>query len=294
MVFRAVAGAPREAPVDARVEVGLDVVGAAAGLVQWFVGHERIIVAFSGGADSALVLAAAARALGTAGVVAVTASSASLATGELEAAAAFAASLGVEHRAVGTDEMSVEGYAANSGQRCYFCKATLLDTLAPLAASMGGTVVTGTNADDRRSPFRPGMRAATERGVREPLAETGLTKDQVRAISRSWGLATSDKPAAACLSSRVAHGLRITPARLARVDAAEAVVRRVAGAAGVALADLRVRDLGEAGARVEVDDAAVRAVAALDGLGEALAVVGFDGVVQVRAFRSGSMNLLPT
>ena len=289
MVQRAV-DAPREVPAGPL----LDVEVAAAGLVQWFVGHERIIVAFSGGADSALVLAAAARSLGTSRVVAVTASSASLATGELDAARAFAHGLGVEHRAVGTDEMSVEGYAANSNQRCYFCKATLLDTLAPLAASMGGTVVTGTNADDRRSPFRPGMRAATERGVREPLAEVGLTKDEVRAVSRSWGLATSDKPAAACLSSRVAHGLRITPARLARVDAAEAAVRSVAGAAGVTLVDLRVRDLGGAGARVEVDDAAVEAVAGLDGLHEALAATGFDGAVQVRAFRSGSMNLLPT
>lgn len=294
MVTRAVVAAPIEAPVEVPVEAGRDVEGAGAGLVQWFVGHERIIVAFSGGADSALVLAAAARSLGADRVVALTAASASLATGELDAAAAFAASLGVAHRAVGTDEMSVEGYAANSDQRCYFCKATLLDTLAPLASSMGGTVVTGTNADDRRSPFRPGMRAATERGVREPLAESGLTKDEVRAISRAWGLATADKPAAACLSSRVAHGLRITPARLARVDAAEAAVRRVAGAAGVVLADLRVRDLGAAGARVEVDDAAVGAVAALDGLGEALAAAGFEGAVAVRAFRSGSMNLLPT
>ncbi len=269
-----------------------DVPGASR-LLGWFDGHERIIAAFSGGADSALVLAAAARALGTQSVVAVTAVSASLASGELEAARAFAADLGVEHRTVSTDEMSVEGYRANSGQRCYFCKATLLDTLAPLAAAMGGTVVTGTNADDRRSAFRPGMRAATERGVREPLAESGLSKDEVRAISRSWGLATSDKPAAACLSSRIAHGLEITTVRLARVDAAEASVRALAAQAGVALADLRVRDLGEAGARVEVDDAAVAAVASLDGLAGAMAVAGFDGEVGVRAFRSGSMNLAP-
>ncbi len=281
-----------DALVDAPDDGGVDPTGVDR-LLGWFDGHERIIAAFSGGADSALVLAAAARALGTQRVVAVTAVSASLASGELEAAQSFAAALGVEHRTVSTDEMSVEGYRANSGQRCYFCKATLLDTLAPLATAMGGTVVTGTNADDRRSAFRPGMLAATERGVREPLAESGLSKEEVRAISRTWGLATSDKPAAACLSSRIAHGLEITPVRLARVDAAEASVRTLAAQAGVALADLRVRDLGAAGARVEVDDAAVGAVASLDGLASAMAVAGFDGEVEVRAFRSGSMNLLP-
>ncbi len=270
-----------------------DVGGRAAALLGWFVGHERIIVAFSGGADSALVLAAAARALGPDAVVSVTAVSASLASGELEAARAVATALGVEHRTVDTAEMDVDGYRANSGQRCYFCKATLLDTLAPLATAWGGTVVTGTNADDRRSAFRPGMRAATERGVREPLAETGLSKDEVRAVSRSWGLETSDKPAAACLSSRIAHGLEITPARLARVDVAETSVRALAAGAGVVLGDLRVRDLGDAGVRVEVGAAVVDDVASLDGLGPALAVAGFDGEVAVAPFRSGSLNVLP-
>ncbi len=278
--------------VDAPAGLGATVVRAGA-LLGWFVGHERIIVAFSGGADSALVLAAAVRALGADRVVAVTAVSASLASGELEAARDVAAGLGVEHRSLATDEMAEEGYRANSGQRCYFCKATLLDTLAPLATSLGGTVVTGTNADDRRSAFRPGMRAATERGVREPLAESALTKGEVRAISRAWGLETSDKPAAACLSSRIAHGLEITTARLARVDVAEASVRALAAEAGVVLRDLRVRDLGEAGARVEVGDDAVDAVAALDGLVPAMAVAGFDGAVDVAAFRSGSMNVVP-
>ena len=274
----------------------------AARLVGWFSGHPRIIVAFSGGADSALVLAAAARALGPGRVTAVTAVSASPAGGELDAARAVAAGLGVAHRTVATREIEVEGYAANSGQRCYFCKATLLDTLAEVVddaatRAVGATVVTGTNADDHRAGFRPGIRAAAERGVREPLAETGLTKEQVRAVSTRWGLVTAGKPAAACLSSRIAHGLRITPERLARVDAAEAGVRRLAAAAGVPVRDLRVRDLGDR-LRVEVDAPAVDGVRALAGLGAVLARAGFDeallaGGVDVQAFRSGSLNLLP-
>lgn len=264
-------------------------------LLGWFTGHDAIIVAFSGGADSALVLAAAARALGPGAVTAVTAVSDSLATGELAAAQAVAAGLGVAHRSVATRELDVEGYRANFGQRCYFCKATLLDTLSSLAGHLGleALVVTGTNADDHAAGFRPGIAAAAERGVREPLAETGLTKAAVREVSRRWGLATAEKPAAACLSSRIAHGLRITPARLARVDAAELSVRALAGDAGVVVGDLRVRDLGEAGARVEVDAAAVDGVRALAGLEEALRVSGFDGAVVVEEFRSGSMNLLP-
>lgn len=282
----------------------------AARLLRWFSGHRTIIVAFSGGADSALVLAAAVRALGAARVTAVTAVSDSLAGGELDAARAVAQALGASHRTVATREMDVEGYRANSGQRCYFCKATLLDALAAVVdqaladGASGGpsdgaaTVVTGTNADDHRAGFRPGIRAAAERGVREPLAESGLTKGQVRAVSRLWGLATADKPAAACLSSRIAHGLRITPARLARVDAAEAGVRRLAAAAGVVVADLRVRDLGD-GVRVEVDADAVDGLRALPGLAGVLRDAGFgggreDGLgVEVREFRSGSMNLLP-
>ena len=289
-------------PVDAAAPPPAAVLATAVlatRLLGWFSGHPRIIVAFSGGADSALVLAAAARALGPARVSAVTAVSASLASGELEAARAVAEGLGVEHRTVATREIEVEGYAANSGQRCYFCKATLLDTLAAVVddAAEGATVVTGTNADDHRAGFRPGIRAAAERGVREPLAESGLSKDQVRAVSAGWGLVTASKPAAACLSSRIAHGLRITPQRLARVDAAEAGVRRLAAAAGVPVLDLRVRDLGDR-LRVEVDAPAVDGVRALAGLAPVLAEAGFDeallaGGVDVQGFRSGSLNLLP-
>ena len=254
-----------------------------------------MVVAFSGGADSAFLLAAAVRALGAENVVAATAVSSSLPASELDAAARFAADLGVRHVLPETDEMSREGYRANAGDRCYFCKAELLDVLGPLAAELGvAHVATGTNADDARAGFRPGIRAAAERSAVTPLLDAGLTKAQVRAASRAWGLVTWDKPAAACLSSRVAFGLEISPARLARVEHAEAAVRAALAAEGIASADVRVRDLGER-ARLEVDREAVDAVSASAAVLEAVRAAGFPDVeVDPRGFRSGAMNeLLP-
>ncbi len=251
-------------------------------------GIDGVLVAFSGGADSAFLLAAAARALGTDRVVAATAVSPSLAAGELPAARAFAAGLGVRHLTPTTDELSREGYVANGADRCFHCKATLVDTLRPVAAGLGlAAVATGTNADDAVAGFRPGIRAAAERGARTPLLDAGLTKAQVRAASRRWGLVTADKPALACLASRIAYGLQVTPAGLARVDRAERALRAHLGD----VVDLRVRDLGEGRARVELDPAAL---ARLDeGALDAVRAEGF-GDVTAREFRSGSMNAAPT
>jgi pyridinium-3,5-biscarboxylic acid mononucleotide sulfurtransferase len=254
-------------------------------------GLGSVLVAFSGGADSAFLLAAAVRALGPDRVVAATARSDALAAPEVEQARAFAAGLGVRHLEPATAEMERAGYRANGGDRCYFCKAELLDVLTPLAASLGlAAVATGTNADDAVAGFRPGIGAAAERGAQAPLREAGLTKAQVRAASRRWGLATWDKPAAACLSSRVAYGLEITPARLARIDRAEAALRRALGRAGLPVRDLRVRDLGDR-ARIEVDSAHVAAVAADADVLAAVRAAGF-AAVEVERFRSGSMNEL--
>jgi len=254
-----------------------------------------VLVAFSGGADSALVLAAAVRALGASGVVAATAVSPSLPEAELAGARSVALGLGVRHEAPATDELSRAGYRANAGDRCWFCKAELLDVLTPLAQQLGmATVVTGTNADDVLAGFRPGIRAAAERGAQAPLRDAGMTKADVRAASRRWGLATADKPAAACLSSRVAFGVQVTRERLARVERAEAAARAVLDAAGLAVLDLRVRDLGDR-ARIEVDQPAAAAAAALPGLLQAVRGTGFTAAeVDPRGFRSGSMNqLLP-
>jgi len=260
-------------------------------LRQRLVGLGSVLVAFSGGTDSAFLLAASARRLGPDNVVAATAVSASLPAHELHAAGEFATGLGVLHLTPGTDEMAREGYRANAGDRCYFCKAELLDVLAPLATEHGMRhVATGTNADDVLAGFRPGIRAAAERGAVTPLRDAGLSKDDVRQASRAWGLPTWDKPAAACLSSRIAYGVAVTPARLARVERAEVALRSALHTAGIDVRNLRVRDLGDR-ARVEVDAAAVAAVAARDDL---LAHVdGFDEVeVDPRGFRSGAMNEL--
>ena len=151
-------------------------------------------------------------------------------------------------------------------------------------------MATGTNADDAVAGFRPGIRAAAERGAVTPLLDAGLTKAQVRAASRAMGLSTWDKPAAACLSSRIAYGVAVTPARLARVERAEAALRVALAGAGLPVRDLRVRDLGPAGARVEVDaDAGRRRWR--PGPDLLAAVDGFAAVtVDPRGFRSGSMN----
>jgi uncharacterized protein len=255
-----------------------------------------VLVAYSGGADSALVLAAAVRALGADKVAAATGYSHSLPQAERDPARSFAESLGVELLTPRTHEMEREGYRANAGDRCFFCKAELLDVLTPLAAERGlAHVATGTNADDAVAGFRPGIRAAAERGAITPLRDAGLTKAQVRQASRRWDLPTWDKPAAACLSSRVAYGVEVTPHRLARVERAEAAVRALLGRQGVPLRDLRVRDLGDR-ASVEVDagllegplrpDAELTAAVLDDVRAAGFAQASLDR----RGFRSGSLN----
>jgi uncharacterized protein len=247
-----------------------------------------VLVAYSGGADSAFLLAAAVRALGPERVVAATGYSHSLPQVERDPARAFAESLGVEVVTPETHEMEREGYRANGADRCFFCKAELVEVLSSIAADRGlAGVATGTNADDAVAGFRPGIAAADERGAVAPLRDAGLTKAQVREASHRWDLPTWDKPAAACLSSRVAYGVEVTPHRLARVERAEAAVR----AALPTARNLRVRDLGDR-ASVEVD------AALLPLGGPVLALVlsgvrdaGFDeAAVDPRGFRSGSMN----
>jgi uncharacterized protein len=256
-----------------------------------------LMVAFSGGADSAFLLAAAVRAVGPDSVVAATGYSHSLPQSERDPGREYAESLGVTVLTPETHEMDREGYRANSGERCFFCKAELLDVLTPLAAERGlAYVATGTNADDAVAGFRPGIRAAAERGAITPLRDAGLTKDQVREASRRWGLPTWDKPAAACLSSRVAYGVEVTPHRLARVERAEVAVREVLAGAGVPVRDLRVRDLGDR-ASVEVDADLLRTHLADDDLAEevrsATRAAGFEeAALDPRGFRSGSMNEL--
>jgi pyridinium-3,5-biscarboxylic acid mononucleotide sulfurtransferase len=252
-----------------------------------------VMVAFSGGADSAFLLAAALRALGPARVAAATAYSDSLPEAERSPAREYAEELGVRLLTPRTHEMEREGYRANAGDRCYFCKAELLEVLGPLAREHGlAHVATGTNADDVLAGFRPGIRAAAERGAITPLRDAGLTKQQIRETSRAWGLPTWDKPAAACLSSRVAYGIEVSPFRLARIERAEVSVRSALDRGGIRVGNLRVRDLGDL-ASIEVDAKSVEAVTALPAVVEAAVAAGFSSArVDPKGFRSGAMNEL--
>jgi uncharacterized protein len=272
----------------------MDTMALAGTLIEHLAELGPVAVAFSGGADSALVLAGAVRASGAANVLAVTANSASLAAAELADARRIAADLRVRHLTPSTDELDQPGYAANGRERCYFCKSTVLATIATVAREHGfSTLATGTNADDAVDPFRPGIRAGDEIGVSTPLRTLRLTKKDVRAIARLWGLAWADKPAAPCLASRVRYGIPITAATLARVERAELAVRSFLDGLGLPWHNLRVRDLGGA-ARIELDQDLVSVLQddtrLLDTrLLDTVRSLGFTEV-GLSAFSSGALN----
>jgi len=247
-------------------------------------GYRGVVVAFSGGVDSALVAAVAARALGDR-ALAVTAVSPSLPPGELEQARLVAAEIGIRHRSVRTDEVRREAYLANGPDRCYHCKTELYGVLGRVAADEGLPVVaSGANADDL-GDVRPGLAAAEEHGVRHPLIETGFTKLDIREASRELGLPTWDKPQSACLSSRIPFGVRITVEELSRVGRAERALK------DLGFRQVRVRVHGDV-ARVEVDPADMaRLVERREEVAAALTALGFRFVtVDLEGFRSGSMN----
>lgn len=246
-----------------------------------------VVVAFSGGVDSSLVAALAARALG-AQALAVTATSAALATGELDGAARVAAAVGILHQVVTTAELERADYRLNDRFRCYHCKTELYERLAVLAGDRdAATVVSGANADDL-GDWRPGLTAAAEHGVRHPLVDAGIGKAGVRALARHLGVPSADKPASPCLASRLPYGTPVTEDALGRVDRAEAALH----ARGYG--DLRVRHFGTVG-RVQL---AAAELARLDRPGERAAVTaavhaaGFDEVdIDEAPLRSGSLNL---
>jgi len=247
-----------------------------------------VTVAFSGGADSSFLAWVANDTLGAGACDVVTAVSPSLAAEELSDCRALAAEWGLAWRTVATDEMERAAYRINDGERCFHCKSALMDALDPIVASapsnMATTIVLGVNVDDL-GDHRPGQRAAAERGAAFPLLDTGFTKADVRSWSRALGLRTWDKPAAACLASRLPYGTEVTIGVLSRVDRAEAALHRLGYNA------LRVRHYDDT-ARIEVpvEDLAT-IVAQRDAVIAAVRGVGYRYVtLDLEGLRSGNLN----
>jgi uncharacterized protein len=248
---------------------------------------ESVAVAFSAGVDSTLVLKVAIDTLGAKNVVAVTGRSDSLARAEFDEAGTLAARLGAEHIILDTDEFENPNYLNNPTNRCYFCKTTLYTHLERFIAERGlKAMVNGINADDL-GDYRPGIEAAREYGVRCPAAEAGLTKADIRELSRRLGLPTFDKPASPCLSSRVQYGEHITPQKLRMIEAGEAFLHEMG------IRQCRVRHHDNL-ARIEVPPASIAMLAdpvqaaRVDAYFRSL---GYQYVaLDLRGFRSGSMN----
>ena len=244
------------------------------------------VVAFSGGADSAFLAAVGREVMGDR-LVAAIADSPSLPRRELRSAVAFAERHEIELYVVPTSELEDARYQQNDHDRCGYCKGALVDAVLARPDLAARTLLLGVNTDDLQD-HRPGQAVARERGARFPLAEAGLSKGDVRTLSKDLGLETWDKPAAACLASRIAYGVPVTKERLARIERAEDVLHEL-GLAG----DVRVRDQGDDLARIEVDpDRFDHLLAVRDGVVVGLREAGFRYVtLDLEGFRSGSHNL---
>jgi uncharacterized protein len=251
-----------------------------------FAEMDRALIAYSGGVDSTLVAKIACDVLGDR-ALAVTAQSPSLLPEELEDACIQAAAIGIAHEAIETHEMDNPNYTSNPVNRCYFCKSELHDTLKPLALQRGYPyVVDGVNADDL-GDYRPGIQAAKERGARSPLAEVGITKAEVRQLSKHLGLSWWDKPAQPCLSSRFPYGEEITLSKLQRVGRAEIYLRKL----GFSI--LRVRSEGDI-ARIELPPEQIKEFVLTTDLPALIAAFQKFGFIYVtldlEGHRSGKLN----
>jgi uncharacterized protein len=248
-----------------------------------------VAVAFSGGIDSTVVAQAAFLALGDR-AVAVTADSPSVPRAELAEARRIAERIGIRHQVVATDEFDDPDYVRNDGTRCYFCKSELYSAIEQRLPELGVRVIcSGANLDDK-GDYRPGLKAAAEHAVRHPLQEAGFTKADVRALARTWGLPTWDKPASPCLSSRLAPGVQVTTERTGRVEAAEEYLH------SLGYRECRVRLHEGELARIEVPTTALARLAepgVREALVQRLRELGFRFVtLDLEGFRSGSLNAL--
>ncbi|MFC4323743.1 ATP-dependent sacrificial sulfur transferase LarE [Litchfieldia salsa] len=246
---------------------------------------ESVVVAFSGGVDSTFLLKVAVDTLGPDRVVAVTADSETYPSSELEEAKELADRIGVNHLVLETSELAIPGYIENDRNRCYFCKSSLFDHLIPVMEKEGyNNVVYGVIADDLNE-FRPGMKAAKEKGIRGPLQEANLFKDEIRELSRDYDLPTWNKPSFACLSSRIAYGEQITIEKLTKVEKAEAYLK------SLNIRQVRVRTHQEI-ARIEVEPGDMTIVLENhEAISRELIEYGYKYItLDLVGYKSGSMN----
>lgn len=259
----------------------------AQALIDYVKTIDQCVVAYSGGVDSAVVAKASHLALGDR-ARAITAVSPSLATKELAIAKRVADAIGIRLQLIETEEIQNESYRRNQGDRCYYCKSELYSRIESIVQVADGvTILNGTNKDDL-SDHRPGLVAAQQFGVKSPLSDLGLGKDEVRAVAANWGLEVWNKPASPCLSSRVAYGVTVTVEKLRRIEASEAILH------DLGFEVVRVRHLSENQARIEVPLDRLDELIKLNNDGQIdrqLYALGFSDVtIDERGFRSGSLN----
>jgi pyridinium-3,5-biscarboxylic acid mononucleotide sulfurtransferase len=250
---------------------------------------ENVVVAFSGGVDSTFLLKVAVDVLGAENVLAVTADSETYPSSELEEAKKLAQLIGVTHQIIETSELSIPGYAENDRNRCYFCKNGLFSEIVSIMHERGfNNVVYGLIADDM-SEHRPGVQAAIEHGVRGPLQEANLIKEEIRELSKQLKLPTWDKPSFACLSSRISYGERITIEKLQKVERSEVYLKELG------IRQVRVRTHGEI-ARIEVEPQEMSIILHHHKeIVETLQRIGYQYVtLDLQGYVSGSMNKMLT
>ena len=254
------------------------------------VSYQKVLIAYSGGVDSSFLLKSASSFLGIDKVLAVTAVSPTYTQKELETAKEITIDLSVGHKIISTDEVDNPNFKANPQNRCYYCKSELFLKLQEIAKKEGiGYVLDGTNADDTND-YRPGSQAKKECGVYSPLAEAGLTKEDIRTLSKAFGLKTWDAPAAACLASRFAYGQEITVEDLRRIEKAEAYIRSL----GFKMVRVRHYQLSDKTllARVEVNNSDIpKIVGRRSSVVNCLKELGYTYVtLDLEGYRAGSMN----